>query len=89
MTIHTPIAETNRFIVLDEYKRDWMLNESYQSEDALEQELIEDLKKLGYVYEPELNTSAKLLANVRTQLQLLNKFEFSDAELGELSGSPE
>jgi type I restriction enzyme, R subunit len=82
MTIHTPIAETNRFIVLDEYKRDWMLNESYQSEDALEQELIEDLKKLGYVYEPELNTSAKLLANVRTQLQLLNKVEFSDAEWG-------
>jgi type I restriction enzyme, R subunit len=74
------IAETNRFIVLDRYDKDWKLMESYQSEDALERELIEDLVNLGYTFERELNTPAKLLANVRTQLQTLNNVQFTESE---------
>jgi len=50
------IAETNRFIVLDRYDKDMKLAESYQSEDALERELIRDLENLGYTFERELNT---------------------------------
>jgi len=30
----TPIAESNNFIVLDKYTRDWMVCETYQSEQA-------------------------------------------------------
>lgn len=74
------IAETNRFIVLDRYDKDWALMESYQSEDALERELVQDLQNLGYIFERELNTPAKLLANVRTQLQALNNVQFLESE---------
>jgi type I restriction enzyme R subunit len=74
------IAETNRFIVLDRYDKDWKLMESYQSEDALERELIQDLENLGYTFERELNTPAKLLANVRSQLQTLNNVQFTESE---------
>jgi len=80
MTETKTIAETNRFIVLDRYDKDWKLMESYQSEDALERELIRDLENLGYTFERELNTPAKLLANARTQLQTLNNIQFTEAE---------
>ena len=74
------IAETNRYIVLDRYAKEWEANESYQSEDALERELIRDLENQGYEYVPELKTPEQLLANVRVQLQTLNKVKFSEAE---------
>ncbi|HLP84591.1 MAG TPA: type I restriction endonuclease subunit R [Phycisphaerales bacterium] len=74
------IAETNRFIVLDRYDKDCKLMESYQSEDALERELIQDLENLGYTFERELNTPLKLLANARTQLQTLNNVQFTNSE---------
>ena len=74
------IAETNRFIVLDRYAKEWEVNESYQSEDALEREFISDLENQGYEYVPELKAPEQLLANVRVQLQALNKVEFSEAE---------
>jgi type I restriction enzyme R subunit len=80
MTETKTIAETNRFIVLDRYDKDWKLMESYQSEDALERELIQDLENLGYIFERELNTPAKLLANVRSQLQALNNVQFTESE---------
>jgi type I restriction enzyme R subunit len=35
---------------------------------------------LGYTFERELNTPAKLLANVRTQLQTLNNVQFTESE---------
>lgn len=74
------IAETNRYIVLDRYTKEWEINEGYQSEDALEREFIRDLENQGYEYVPELKTPEQLLANVRVQLQTLNKVEFSQAE---------
>ena len=74
------IAETKNFIVLDRYTKAGMVCESYQSEYALESELIEDLQNQGYEYLHGLNSPEKLLANVRVQLQELNKIEFSDAE---------
>ena len=80
MTETKTIAETNRFIVLDRYDKDMKLAESYQSEDALERELIRDLENLGYTFERELNTPAKLLANARTQLQALNNIQFTESE---------
>ena len=80
MTSYTPIAESNNFIVLDKYTREWELSDSYQSEDALECELIRDLQNQGYEYVPHLNTPEKMLANVRVQLEALNKMQFSEAE---------
>ena len=73
MTDYKTIAESNNFIVLDKYSKEWQVNESYQSEGDLEREFIEDLVSQGYEYVPGLNTPEKMLANVRDQLQALNK----------------
>ena len=77
---YSTIAESNNFIVLDKYTKLSQVCESYQTESSLEQELISDLVKQGYEYLPELNMPEKMLANVRKQLQILNKVEFSEAE---------
>lgn len=76
----TPITETNHFIVLDKYEKIDQSGASYQSESALEKELIEDLIHQGYEYRRDLNSQARLLANVREQLQKLNQMAFSDKE---------
>ena len=75
-----PIAESNSFIVLDKYAKEWQCNESYQSEGDLEREFIQDLQNQGYEYAPGLNTPEKLLANVREQLQVLNNMRFLEGE---------
>ena len=80
MTDYKTIAESNNFIVLDKYKREWEVNEHYQSEGDLEREFIQDLQNQGYEYLPSLNTNKALLENVRTQLQTLNNVEFTDGE---------
>ncbi|MBM0141112.1 type I restriction endonuclease subunit R [Pseudomonas cannabina] len=74
------IAESNKFIVLDKYSKEWKVAESYQSEGDLEREFIQDLMNQGYEPSTGLKTMPALLANVRTQLQALNGVEFSDAE---------
>jgi len=38
MTNYKPIAETNNFIVLDKYCKEWQAVDSYQSEGDLERE---------------------------------------------------
>ena len=75
----TPVAETNQFIVLDKYEKIEQSG-SYQSENDLERELIADLQNQGYEYRRDLNTQAKLLDNLREQIQALNKVAFSDGE---------
>ena len=60
-----PIAESNRFIVLDRYRQEWKVAESYQSEGDLERELIQDLVNQGYEYLPALNNPEAMLANLR------------------------
>jgi type I restriction enzyme R subunit len=74
------IAETNQFIVLDRYTKCVQLSETYQSEYDLEREFIADLENQGYEYLPDLNSPDALLANVRQQLQTLNKLQFSESE---------
>lgn len=80
MVEYTPIAESNNFIVLDKYNKEWKVAESYQSEGDLEREFIQDLQNQGYEFLPYLNTPEALLANARIQLQVLNDVEFSDGE---------
>jgi type I restriction enzyme R subunit len=80
MTDYKTIAESRNFIVLDKYAKEWQVNESYQSEYDLEREFIQDLQNQGYEYAPGLNTPAKLLVNVREQLQVLNNMQFFESE---------
>ncbi|MCK9504758.1 MAG: type I restriction endonuclease subunit R [Porticoccaceae bacterium] len=80
MIDYKTIAETNNFIVLDKYTKCAQVSETYQSEYDLEREFIADLRNQGYEYLPELNTPEALLVNVRSQLQTLNRVQFSDGE---------
>ncbi|MDF5672584.1 type I restriction endonuclease subunit R [Vibrio parahaemolyticus] len=82
MAEYKAIAESNNYIVLDKYTKTWQIAESYQSEGDLERELIQDLSNQGYEYLPGLTTPDAMMANVRQQLQELNKVEFTDAEWG-------
>lgn len=75
-----PIAESNRFIVLDKYIREWEAINSYQSESDLERELIHDLQNQGYEFLPNLNTAEAMILNVREQIEALNKTKFSNVE---------
>ena len=74
------IAESNNFIVLDKFTREWNVGENYQSEGDLECELIQDLVNQGYEFLHGLNNPEALLANIRVQLQTLNSVQFSEVE---------
>jgi type I restriction enzyme R subunit len=79
MKEYNAIAETNNFIVLDKYDKYNTVNEvpsSYQSENALENEFIQDLIHQGYEFAQEIKSQQAMLVNVRTQLQTLNQVQF-------------
>ena len=83
MSTYKTIAESNNFIVLDQYTKYFEVNESpavYQTEAALEKEFIEDLINQGYENPINLNSIESMLANVRVQIQYLNNMAFSDGE---------
>ena len=83
MAQYNTIAESNNFIVLDEYDKCSMVCEApavYQTEASLESEFIRDLRNQGYEYLPDISTSDDLLANARIQLQNLNDVVFTDEE---------
>ena len=81
MTQYKTIAESNNFIVLDQYNKFVEEpNAGYQTEGSLEREFIRDLRAQGYEYLQELNGHDALVKNLRAQLQRLNNVVFSDAE---------
>ena len=81
MTQYKTIAESNHFIVLDQYNKFVEEpNAAYQTEGSLEREFIRDLQAQGYEYLQGLNDHDALVKNLRAQLQRLNNVVFSDAE---------
>ena len=81
MTQYKTIAESNHFIVLDQYKKFVEEpNAGYQTEGSLEREFIRDLRAQGYEYLQDINGHDALIKNLRVQLQRLNNVVFSDAE---------
>ncbi|HEM5206302.1 TPA: type I restriction endonuclease subunit R [Streptococcus suis] len=74
-----PIIESNNFIVLDKYVKSVQPGH-YQTEADLEKELIADLQQQGYEYLNYLTTPEALLGNLRTQMEMLNRVSFTDAE---------
>lgn len=81
MTQYKTIAESNNFIVLDQYNKFVEEpNAGYQTEGSLEREFIRDLQAQGYEYLQGLNGHDALVKNLRAQLQRLNNVVFSDAE---------
>ena len=81
MTQYKTIAESDNFIVLDQYNKFVEEpNAGYQTEGSLEREFIRDLQAQGYEYLQGLNHHDELIKNLRVQLQRLNNMVFSDAE---------
>ncbi len=83
MANYKTIAESNNFIVLDNYTKFSEVNDTpsgYQTEADLEKELVKDLINQGYEYVKHLTTPTAMLANVRVQLQNLNDMQFTDKE---------
>jgi type I restriction enzyme R subunit len=79
MIEYSPIAESNNFIVLEQYTKAPQ-SDSYQSESDLERELIQDLVSQGYQYLPSVTNPQTMLDNVREQLQTLNNVQFTEGE---------
>ena len=81
MTQYKTIAESNHFIVLDQYKKFVEEpNAGYQTEGSLEREFIRDLQAQGYEYLHGLNNNDALVKNLRAKLPRLHNVVFSDAE---------
>ena len=73
------VAATNEDTVVAAYEPSKVRSDSYQSEAELEKEFIRLLCEQGYTYLP-LHTEDELIANLRSQLEELNHYQFSDTE---------
>ena len=80
MTNYNAIAESNNFIILEQYSKQSKVSESYQSEYDLDGEFIQDLIQQGYQYLSSVTNPQAMLANVREQLQTLNHVQFTEGE---------
>lgn len=79
MSKYNVVMETSNSTVVAEYEPLKRKSDSYQSEAALEQEFIRMLTEQGYDY-LEIHEQDILVKNLRTQLELLNNYKFSDSE---------
>lgn len=76
---YDPIAVSSESTVVAEYVHGPLQAEAYQSESALEKEMIRLLQGQAYDYLP-VTSEAELVANLRAQLEKINRITFSDAE---------
>ncbi|WP_096018563.1 type I restriction endonuclease subunit R [Campylobacter lanienae] len=79
MNNYNVIMEMTNATVVAEYEPLKKKSDSYQSEAALENEFIKMLSEQGYEY-LKINDSKALINNLRTQLEILNDYKFSDNE---------
>ena len=83
---YEPIALSNESTVVAEFVRpNEVREERYQSEAELERDLIERLKIQAYEY-LRITSEADFIANLRRQLEALNKIAFSDKEWQQFFG---
>ena len=73
------VAETSENTVVTEYEPVKTQSDSYQSEAALEKVFIRLLCEQGYEY-LHIHTEKDLIANLRSKLEELNDYRFSDTE---------
>ncbi len=73
------IAETNEATVVAKYTPEKRKSTDYQSEAELEKDFIYRLTQQGYEY-VNIKDEKDLISNLRTQLEKLNNFTFSDKE---------
>ena len=79
MSKYNVVMEMSNSTVVTEYKPVQKRSDSYQSEATLEKEFIKMLEEQGYDY-LQIHDSNTLINNLRKQLELLNKYNFTDSE---------
>ena len=79
MSKYNVVMEMTNSTVVAEYEPEKKRSDAYQSEAALEKEFIRMLTEQGYEY-LTINDSDALVKNLRTQLELLNDYKFSENE---------
>jgi len=79
MNKYNVVMEMNDSTVVTEYEPVKIKSDSYQSEQALENEFIRMLTEQGYDY-LEIHDSESLIKNLRTQLEIVNDYKFTDSE---------
>lgn len=79
MSLINIVAQTNESTVVTEYKSLEKKRKEYQSEDELEKELIANLESQGISHLP-IHEEKDLILNLRTQLEKLNDYHFTDNE---------
>ena len=79
MNKYNVVMEMNDSTVVTEYEPIKRKSDSYQSEQALENEFIRLLTEQGYDY-LEIHDSESLIKNLRTQLEIVNDYKFTDSE---------
>ena len=79
MSKYNVVMEMSNATVVAEYEPEKKRSDAYQSEAALEKEFIRMLTEQGYEY-LTINDSDALVKNLRTQLELLNDYKFSENE---------
>ncbi len=79
MRKYAMVAENPESTVVAEYESLFEREQFYQSEAALEKAFIDLLTKQAYSYLP-IKSEAELIANLRTRLEELNDYRFTDTE---------
>ena len=79
MTYFNIVAATSENTVVTEYEPVKARSNSYQSEAELEKEFIRMLTEQGYEY-LHIHTEKDLIFNLRSQLERLNAYQFSETE---------
>lgn len=79
MSYFNIVAQSSESTVVTEYKPQSKRSEAYQSEANLEKEFIRLLCELGYE-RLTIHKEADLIANLRTRLEKLNNYRFTDGE---------
>ncbi len=79
-----PVVVSDESTVVAEYSASEVKETGYQTENMLEREFIEQLRKQAYEYLP-IKTETDLIDNLRKQLEKLNNITFSDKEWSHFS----
>lgn len=75
----SPIAQIPNGIILANYEKKFCVQESYQTEKELEENLISDLVFQGYE-RININSMEELYSNLKNQIEKLNNVEFNSNE---------
>ncbi|MBR2012836.1 MAG: type I restriction endonuclease subunit R [Clostridia bacterium] len=79
MSQYNIIMSTTEATVVSEYEPQQTRSDAYQSEAALEAAFIKQLTEQGYEH-LKIDCTTALILNLRTQLEKLNNYKFSDKE---------